>query len=71
MFSIVILACSILHGAQCQTKELVFVDEGQSATPYGCMVGGMQQVAKWATEHPNWSVHGWKCGRPSGQHAKA
>jgi hypothetical protein len=28
------------------------------------MIGGMMQVAKWGAEHPNWSVQGWKCGRP-------
>jgi hypothetical protein len=70
MFTVYLLACSILHGATCQTKEITFVDEGQSNTPYGCMIGGQQQAAKWASENPNWSVQGWRCGRPSA-HAKA
>jgi hypothetical protein len=64
MFTVTMMVCSILHGATCKTAELTFADEGQAATPYGCMIGGMMQVAKWSTEHPNWSVQGWKCGRP-------
>jgi hypothetical protein len=70
MFTITMMVCSILHGASCKTAEITFVDEGQGATPYGCMIGGMFQVAKWGAEHPNWSIHGWRCGRPSLQ-AKA
>ena len=62
MIEIILTACSILHGAQCKYVPLSFADEGQLATPYGCMIGGMNVAAKWASDNPNWTVSRWKCG---------
>lgn len=70
MFAITMTICSVLHGATCKNAELTYADEGQAATPYACMVGGMIEIAKWQETHPNWRVVHWKCGRP-GMYAKA
>lgn len=70
MYAIIVTVCSILHGATCKEAELVFADEGQSRTPYACLIGGMMEVSKWQVEHPNWRVASWKCGR-AGVYARA
>ena len=70
MIEIALTVCSILHGAQCRDVALNFEDQGQAATPYACMFGGQNEIAKWLQEHPNWQVARWKCG-PAGREGKA
>ncbi len=63
---LLIVACSILQGAQCREVSLTF----QDVSVMTCAMAGMPIVAQWASEHPNWSVARWKC-RPAGLYAKA
>jgi hypothetical protein len=70
MIAIIVTACMASHLATCRELELSFADEQQLNTPYGCMITGQQIVAKWNTEHPQYTVARWRCGR-AGQYAKA
>lgn len=63
---LIILACSVLHGAQCREVALTYSD----VSVLTCTMAGMPEVAKWAEVHPNWSVRRWAC-RPAGLFAKA
>lgn len=69
MIELVMTVCSIVHGASCHEAKLTFVDEGQFATPYGCLIGGMHHIVEWSEAHPNWSVARWQCGQ-AGRFAK-
>lgn len=59
MIELVITAC--LLSGQCKEFTLAFQDEGQFNTPYGCMVGGQIEIAKWKEAHPKYSVQRWRC----------
>lgn len=63
---LVITVCSILHGAQCSDKTLVF----QDVSLLTCMVSAQPVIAEWQNVHPNYSVRNWQC-RNAGQFAKA
>lgn len=66
MIELAFTVCSILEGAKCKEQSLVFSDVSMIT----CMVGAQPQLARWAEDHPNWTVGRWQCRIP-GQYAKA
>lgn len=67
---LVIVACSILHGAQCKNERMIFFSSQGSLPVFECARYGQSEVAKWSQSHPNWRVQRWRCGPPQLQ-AKA
>lgn len=65
MVELAFTICSIVEGAKCQERSLVFSD----LSIMTCMVGAQPQLAIWAESHPNWRIAKWSC-RPSGLYAK-
>lgn len=70
MIELVFTACAILHGAKCHTERMTFISDPGELSVFACAKYGQLHLAKWANEHPNHSVHGWKC-RPARLEAKA
>lgn len=67
MIELVIAVCSILHGASCKEVSLVFADVSLLQCQIG--VGAQMEIAKWKSEHPEWSTHKYHC-QQAGQFAK-
>lgn len=67
MIELVIAVCSILHGGSCKEVSLVFADVSLIQCQIGA--GAQMEVAKWRSEHPEWSVHKYKC-QEAGKFAK-
>jgi len=67
MIELVVAVCSILHGASCKEVSLVFADVSLLQCQIGA--GAQIEVAKWKSEHPEWSVHTYRC-QPAGTFAK-
>lgn len=67
MLELVIVACSVLHGAQC--REITLTYSTESVTPLQCLMGAQPVIAEWVWSHPNWTVSKWSC-RPAGRYAK-
>lgn len=61
MIQLVIMACSILHGAQCRTITETYFTEPGSLPVFACARYGQHHASKWAMEHPNWRVHRFRC----------
>jgi hypothetical protein len=70
MVELIIVACSILHGASCKEHKLSFIAQPGEISAWACAKYGQHEASKWALEHPNWRISRFKCGRPS-THAKA
>lgn len=66
MIELVMTVCSIVNGARCDDRSLVFADVSLMT----CMVGAQPYIAQWSEEHPNYRVQRWTC-RAAGQFAKA
>jgi hypothetical protein len=67
MTTLAMIVCSILHdGGRCKEVELTYAD----ISVMTCLMAGMPEVARWGSEHPNWTVAKWSC-RPAGLYAKA
>lgn len=64
MLQIIFTACSVLHGAQCNIKTLVVVEEEGGVLPYGCMKLAVVELIKWQEMNPNWHIESWRCGTP-------
>jgi len=58
-------ACSIVQGARCFEKTLLFSD----VSLITCQTQGQQPLADWRNKHPNFTIGRWQC-RPAGQFAK-
>lgn len=71
MFAIVLSVCSLLSGQTCKDVTLSLIDEGQLQTPYACLLGAQNEIAKYIEAHPNWSVRRWSCQPSSGLASKA
>ncbi|NVO23106.1 hypothetical protein HJ526_13735 [Donghicola sp. C2-DW-16] len=57
MIELLFTACLASTPGICEEKSLTFVD----VTPMACMMGAQPELAKWQTEHPKFTVQGWKC----------
>ena len=60
MIELVALVCLIAEPAACRDQA---VAAAAVATPFQCLMGAQVELAKWAVEHPEWRVKGWKCQR--------
>jgi hypothetical protein len=67
MIELVVAVCMIDQPATCKDVHLSF--EAQGVSTHQCLMQGQFEMAKWIGEHPDWSVHRWKC-QPAGQVAK-
>lgn len=66
MTELLFTICTIVAGAKCEERSLVFADLPLMT----CMVGAQPQLAQWAEQHPNWRITRWRC-QPAGRYAKA
>lgn len=60
MISIFAVACSLLAGQTCRTVTLTY--DAEAVSMYECFLYGQMELAKWAIDHPNWSISRWRCG---------
>lgn len=58
MITLVITACSVLHGGICKEFTINFV---VAASPYQCLMHSQIELAKWQPENPNWAIKRWRC----------
>lgn len=59
--------CLLSEPTSCHDVTLVF--EADNATPMQCAFVGQVEMAKWAVEHPGYTIRKWRCA-PAGQVAK-
>ena len=64
MYEIALTVCLLGEPGKCHEVHLTYVDEGQSATPFGCMMGAQPHIAEWLMQHPGHVPGRWTCGRP-------
>ncbi len=57
MIELLFVTCLNVSPNDCRERSMLFTD----VTPMACMMGAQPELAKWANEHPNWNVGGWKC----------
>lgn len=67
MIELVLAVCMVGQPAKCRDVYLNF--EAESVTPQQCMMYGQMEMAKWAEEHPDYTITKWRCG-VAGQMAK-
>jgi hypothetical protein len=67
MIELVVAVCMVDQPSRCRDVTLNF--EGESVSAEQCMTNGQIEMAKWAGEHPNWTIQKWHCGI-AGQFAK-
>ena len=58
MISFVISACLIADPGQCKDHTFPLDAEYDQTS---CMMQAPPYIAKWADEHPAWSVKAWRC----------
>ncbi|ARE39116.1 hypothetical protein RGUI_0975 [Rhodovulum sp. P5] len=58
MVQLLFIACTGLSHPSCEERSMIFTD----ITPMTCVMGAQPELAKWAEEHPNWTVSRWRCG---------
>jgi hypothetical protein len=61
MIELLMVVCFASSPHHCKDEKLVFAEAG--LTVYTCAMRGQIEIAKWANSHPNWRVHGYKCGK--------
>lgn len=71
MIELVIVACSILHGAQCKTIKETYLPSPGELPVWACAHNGQYHAIKWQIEHSNWSVRRWSCRPKNKIEAKA
>ena len=67
MIELIVAVCMVDQPSRCRDVTLNF--EGESVSTAQCMMNGQIEMAKWAGEHPNWTIQKWHCGI-AGQFAK-
>lgn len=67
MIELVVSVCMIDQPSRCKDVRLNF--EAETVTANQCMMYGQFEMAKWAGDHPNWTIQKWHCGI-AGQVAK-
>ena len=65
MIELLAVVCTI-HGL---CKDVALTYSADSVTPMQCLMQAQPELAKWASEHPGWTIKRWSCGRV-GQFAK-
>ena len=82
MIEVIVLACSLVQGAQCKEFTLYFntfakygtVNEEVVAeapvTPLTCTRYGQMAISQWVASNSNWSLQKWHCNKTAKQ-AKA
>ncbi len=58
MISFVISACLVAQPGQCKDYNFPLNDEYDQTS---CMMNAPPYIAKWADEHPAWTVKSWRC----------
>lgn len=66
MIELAAIFCTLI--GNCREVSLIYSPD--SVTPMQCMIGAQPELAKWAIEHPGFSVKRWSC-RIAGRYAKA
>ena len=67
MIQLVFTVCSLVQGARCYPVEPIVLRE--EVTMFGCIIGGMQEAAKYAMNHPNFYVAKYTC-EPLGKYTR-
>lgn len=57
MIEVFFVACLLTSPDDCQPRSMVFA-EGTQRT---CMMQAQPELAKWAAEHPAYTIKSWKC----------
>ena len=63
MIKLTILACSILHGAECREFSAV-----HDVSLMICVTRAQPQLAKWQRSHPNWKIAKYTCSQVDLEH---
>ena len=74
MIEILFKACLLVltpTGPVCEAKRISFAEDPRSLSVFQCAFTGQVELAKWASEHPNWRIAGGYRCRPAGVMAKA
>lgn len=58
MISFVIQACLIADPSQCKDHRFPLNEEYDQTS---CMMQAPPYIAKWADDHPGWTVKSWRC----------
>lgn len=58
MLELVIAAC--LATGDCRDFPQLY--DPRDVSLMMCVAGGQVEVARWASEHPDWTVRRWRCG---------
>ena len=66
MVELFLLVCMVGQPNICRTTHLSYSEE--SVTLLQCTMYGQVEVAKWASEHPEWRIARWSCA-PARQEA--
>jgi hypothetical protein len=57
MTELVFVACLAATPGHCEEQSLSYID----VPPIVCAMRAPPQLARWAMEHPGWSVERWSC----------
>ncbi|MFC3692772.1 hypothetical protein K6K41_09225 [Chenggangzhangella methanolivorans] len=58
MLTLVLTVCLQAEPTRCKDER---IDFNGSAT--ACLVQGSPIIAEWGSDHPEWTIKSWKCGR--------
>ena len=57
MIELFFVACLSSQPTACEERSLLYTE----VTPMACMMGAQPELAKWATQHPRFTVTRWSC----------
>lgn len=57
MIELIFVACLSAAPTTCERGALQFTD----ITVTACTFGAQPELARWAGEHPGWSIRRWSC----------
>ncbi len=57
MIELLFVTCLSASPEDCQERSLLYTE----MTPMTCMMAAQPELAKWAEQHPKWTINGWKC----------
>ena len=61
MIELILTVCALSQPNLCEDQHLQFQFNG---SPNRCAMGAAPHIAKWAEEHPKWTVTRWHCEYP-------
>ena len=67
MIELLLTVCLAADPASCRDTSLTF--DGEGLTKMQCLMSAPAMVARWADDHPKWTVTRWAC-QPAGLAAK-